>query len=496
MPEMGVTFNGIDLTKWITVIDGFTALGGGDFAPALEDYSVTNGSEFSYTRKAKKTIKVPFYVKYDSISEYDAFQRALNVSEPKRLEFSYLTNRYFLAIPTGDLDFDEIKISGKGTISFVVPDGVGHAKNTAQFEFQKNDYGIMEALIVNNGSEAVPISYDVTFEKETGYLGIISKDGAMQFGKAEEADGYMAEKSVIVTNNRKGNFDSWRNGSIFYENRGKKVVTTMESTSSKDWLGILPQSFVNTDKSYQFGACKELEIAEPGANWYLWARAWFETATVGQTGAWCLTVLDEKKQLIAGMALEKNDTVGNTAQVRFLVGDGKGGSKIQHEINFEPSYWVNPNPYGNEAADQNRNMFDIRKEADKVTFYWYGSYFPYIIPALKDVKAKKLQFYIGQYNGRNTVGQLITRHYLSDLVFTRLNVPYWKDVPNRYPAGSNLVIDGKEGKFYANGKWMPDDEILGTKYFKAPPGKTKVQLVTSTWSDIASATATIEEAYL
>ncbi|SUN56566.1 Uncharacterised protein [Streptococcus gallolyticus] len=71
---------------------------------------------------------------------------------------------------------------------------------------------------------------------------------------------------------------------------------------------------------------------------------------MGQTGAWCLTVLDESNHLIAGMAIEKDDTVGNTANVRFLMGDGSGGSRTVKTISFTPSYWLPPNPYGFRGA--------------------------------------------------------------------------------------------------------------------------------------------------
>ncbi len=497
MSEMGVTFNGVDLTKWLTVTSEFTALGGGDFDPILEDYSVSNGSDFSYTRKAKKVIKVPFFVRYDNITQYDELQQVLNVSEPKRLSFSYLPNRYFLAVPTGDLDFNEIKVSGKGTISFVVPDGLAHSNNVASFDFAKNEHGTWEATIINNGSEAVPISYRVNLKKESGYLGIISDKGALQFGKIEEIDGVMAEKSVVLSKNDANKFTNWTDGTIFYENRNKKIVTTMTNASNATgWLGGLPLSFVNTSNGGQYGACKELNLSETADNWYIWARAWFETDYMGQTGAWCLTVIDENNNLIAGMTIEKSDTIGNTAVVHFLVGDGKGGSISKKAIEFTPSFWVSSNPYSAESAMQNRNMFDLRKEGDKITFFFYGVYYPFIIPELKTVKAKKVQFFLGQYNKRNTARDLLSKHGIRDFSFTKLNVPYWKDIPNRYPAGTELLVYGKKGEFYVNGKWMPDDEILGTTYFMASPGKTKVQLVTSSFSEIEKAVATIEEAYL
>ena len=38
------------------------------------------------------------------------------------------------------------------------------------------------------------------------------------------------------------------------------------------------------------------------------------------------------------MAIEKNDRTRNEAYVRFLVGDGNGGSIVKKDIKFTPSY--------------------------------------------------------------------------------------------------------------------------------------------------------------
>lgn len=217
---------------------------------------------------------------------------------------------------------------------------------------------------------------------------------------------------------------------------------------------------------------------------------------MGQTGAWALTVIDENNQLIAGMVLEKYDRSGNKALCSFLMGNN-GGSLVKKTIEFTPSYWVSQNPYGSESRDQNRNMFDLKKESEKITYYWYGGYHSFTDNRLKNVKAKRIQFFVGQMSGRNTsASQLVTHHYLSDLSFTKLNVPYWRDVPNRYPSGTKLKINGQQGKLYVNNKVAEKDEIKGSKYFLVPPGETEIILTTSSFGEIKSATAEIVERWV
>lgn len=496
-----VYFNGKELTQYITVTSDFHLWQGADFDPQFSDDDILSGSDFYYTRFGKKVISVPFFNCTASVEDYNQLLRILNVKEPKELRFSSRPNIVFYAIPSGRLDYERItRSAGKGSIDFAIVDGLGHSTVTRSFNFTKNDFGVYEAEIVNDGTEDAYVNYKIKFKKESGYVGIVSEYGAMQFGKYDEADGYIDRKNVLITSNQKGDFANWTDSNVFYENTNKIVTTQMSSDAAFGGrLGLMPSSFTTsgTAGAFSYGACKEYVLEAPVEQWYIWARAWFETGLVTQNGEWCLAVIDEDNHLLAGMALEKNNRTRNEAYVRFLVGDGNGGSMVKKEIKFTPSYWIPPNPYGAQAIDRNSNMFDLVKEKDRVQFFWYGGYYPFPASQLNGKKAKRIQFYVGNYAGSNSsTQQFITHHYLNDFSFQELHVPYWKDVPNRYPAGSVIEIDGEKGEFKVNNQIRKDDEILGTAYFKVPPGTTKVQLNISSFAEIESAKATIKEVYI
>ena len=496
-----VYFNGQELTQYITVASDFHLWQGADFDPQFSDYDLLSGSEFVSTRFGKKTISVPFFNTTGTFQEYSQLMAILNVDKPKELRFSSLPNVTFQAIPSGNIDYDKLtRRNGKGTIDFIIPDGLAHSKSTREFKFAKNSDGVWETEIVNDGSEDAYVNYEIKLKKESGFVGIVSEYGAMQFGKVDEADGYTDRKNVVITSNQKGDFANWTDSNVFYENQNKIVTTQMSSDEAFGGrLGLMPANFPTsgTAGAFGYGACKEYVLEKPVEQWYIWARAWFETGLVSQNGEWCLAVIDENNHLLAGMALEKNDRIRNEACVRFLVGDGNGGSMVKKAIKFTPSYWIPPNPYGSEGRDTNSNMFDLVKEKDRVQFFWYGSYFSFPASQLNGKKAKRIQFYVGNYAGSNsTVQQFITHHYLNDFSFQELHVPYWKDVPNRYPNGSVINIDGEKGELKVNNQIRKDDEILGTVYFKVPPGRTKVQLLVSSFAEVASAKATIQEVYI
>ena len=476
---MIVKFNGVDLTSRITILNEYSPFIGADYEPIVSD-----DLTFFYLDRKSKIINLPFITDGNPRLVHDWLQEILNVKEPKKLEFG--DNRYFDAVPTGRIEMKRGNHKATGSISFLVIDGVSKSKAITPFTFTKQADGSWKTKIVNNGSEWAYVNYNIDIARETGYIGLVSEHGILQFGKVDEADMVEATKNVKLHSG----FTQWTAGTAFYENQNKKDVTDMSVQNG--WLKLASKGFTNTVNGDYFGAIQELPLSETCTDWYIWARARFEAGLMGQTGEWALCVVDENNQLIAGMIIEKYDRSGNKGQVCFTI----GGQGIKKTIPFTTSVWLRDNPYGGEGITKNSNMFDLKKEADKVTFYWYGSYFSYQSNALKNLKAKKVQFFLGQMAGQNSTDRLVTEMGLSDFSFTKLNATYWKDVPNRYPSGTKLKIDGQQGKLYVNNKVADKDEIKGSKYFLVPPGETEIILTTSSFGEIKSATAEIVERWV
>lgn len=513
------TFKGVDLSPFLDILEINRTIGNERklttedlIDTGVELQSVSYGAKAIKIKVALASRAIPATTFVDTIEYPTTSSNNLNTlreyiatllraKEPYRLELPDEPNRFYMALPTGNIELDGISDwYDETTIEFFVPDGLAHTNSTREFQFAKNSDGVYEAEIVNDGSDDAYVNYEIKLKKESGYVAVTSPYGLLQFGKYDEADGYIDRKNVVVTSNQKGDFANWTDSNVFYENKNKIVTTQMSSDAAFGGrLGVMPPNFPTsgTAGAFGYGACKEYVLETPVEQWYIWARAWFETGLVSQNGEWCLAVIDEDNHLLAGMAIEKNDRTRNEAYVRFLLGDGNGGSIVKKDIKFTPSYWIPPNPYGAQAIDRNSNMFDLVKEKDRVQFFWYGGYYPFPASQLNGKKAKRIQFYVGNYAGSNsTTEQFVTHHYLNDFSFQELHVPYWKDVPNRYPAGSVIEIDGKKGEFKVNNQVRRDDEILGTMYFKVPPGTTKVQLNISSFAEIESAKATIEEVYI
>ena len=431
----------------------------------------------------------------DFVQSRDELALALYGKKENKLTISIFENRYWLMNVEDSTSFvrsmdsrDTIDVE----IEFKLSKNRSFSTVIETFSAKLNSENVLEFEINNSGTVPVPVDYRIKLKKESGFIGLVSEYGAMQFGLVNEADGTMIEsdKSKQLTNNTNGNFDNWTNGTTFYQDQNKKSVTTMSANATYG-LGILPASFSNTANSNFFGAIKEIPLSESARNWYLWAQAWFETGRMGQTGMWTLAIVDEQNKPIAAYILRKGDTTGNKAQCYFWL-----NGKIVKTFDFTASYWEKDNPYGSESKNARRNPFDIRKEGNRVRFFWRGSYYYYTDSAIENVKASKVQFFAGQFKGRNTSTQKVTHMYINNLAFTKLNVETWRDDPNRFPNNSEIFISGSETLLYLNEMPRPDDEIRGSTWFKVPPGLTTVQLLLSDFGEVETATAELRREYL
>ncbi|MCD5161605.1 phage tail family protein [Enterococcus casseliflavus] len=431
----------------------------------------------------------------DFVQSRDELALALYGKKENKLTISIFENRYWLMNVEDSTSFvrsmdsrDTIDVE----IEFKLSKNRSFSTVIETFSAKLNSENVLEFEINNSGTVPVPVDYRIKLKKESGFIGLVSEYGAMQFGLVNEADGTMVEsdKSKQLTNNTNGNFDNWTNGTTFYQDQNKKSVTTMSANATYG-LGILPASFSNTANSNFFGAIKEIPLSESARNWYLWAQAWFETGRMGQTGMWTLAIVDEQNKPIAAYILRKGDTTGNKAQCYFWL-----NGKIVKTFDFTASYWEKDNPYGSESKNARRNPFDIRKEGNRVRFFWRGSYYYYTDSAIENVKASKVQFFVGQFKGRNTSMQKVTHMYINNLAFTKLNVETWRDDPNRFPNNSEIFISGSDTLLYLNEMPRPDDEIRGSTWFKVPPGLTTVQLLLSDFVEVETATAELRREYL
>lgn len=419
---------------------------------------------------------MPFELIGDIAESYNKIQKILNVSEPKRLVFGNYPNRYFYAIPNGNLDITQVSIFGKGTITWIIPDGVAYSVAEFDFDGVQQD-GYQTITIQNNGTEWADVDYEITHGHENGFIGLISQYGIIQLGKEEEADGETYKASEVLA----------KGFGKFATDHGTSAQNPSNTTSGilevRDVAGnncLLLAGGQSGSANWWNGGMKTITIpadsegATGSKNFYCYTQHWFETGLMGQTGAQTIAFLTGDNQVICAMSINKSDLVGNMAHVDWF----GPKNKLLKSIDFSPTNGEG-NPYNLKMGGGHN---DFLKEGDRLRIFWYGQYFTYTLPEIKNMECKKVQIWIGQWGNRNLANQYVTRNYIKHFSFTKNNVEKYRDIPNRYKAGDVVTIDGESAKVLVNGMSARGDEITGTDYFKVPPGTTEVQFCYSSFS--------------
>lgn len=455
--------------------------------------NIDDGATLLSKRFPERIVKVGFAIhSKDIISAKHKLMQIMYPKEAKKLIFSTENDKYFNAIYSGVELENEMRTVISGTISFLCPDPFKYALETKEFTAAPDADGILTAVVENEGTRPVPVDYEITMNSDNGYVGIVSANGAMQYGYVEESDGETKQRDETLLKTAdivSAAYDTSGtcprlpyaapNGTMNYQKQG----TSAEQAAAKNikWIGL-----DNTGSgSGWHGAMKTIALPEDSqgvvgaVNLYAYTFHWFQVNQLKEQGAQSILFLDANNNIVMGMMFYKDAS-------------GSASAYYEHIVNGEvvKRWKFNADTQGPLRVGCGWN--DFRKVGAKITLYYNGKYYTYESPELEDVAITKVQ--IGLW-AMGTISYM-TRNYISDISIKKLQVDYWEDSPNRYSSGDVLEIKGNEGKVYLNGMPRIGDEITGTTYFKAEPGDNTIQFLQSDWADPVTAKAIIREAWL
>lgn len=411
----------------------------------------------------------------------------LNFKEAK-IQFADEQDKYYIGTKTSSEPPPKGRLNITSTFQIYCPDPHKYSITTKQFKAALNANGILEATVVNEGSAAVPIDYTIRHKHDNGYIGIVSEHGALQLGKIDEADLAPYKGNQVLINT-----DTWTefkpdtdlypghpgggtaNGSLKLSTLNNENVLILSDPGTGEGLhGGLMTADIPVDSDGKGGA----------VNFDCRFDVFFEALAASQTGLMSISFIDENGGLIFCLVYKK-DSNGVYAPINMYA----GGMKIQE---FYDGYNV-MRLYDKDTDVPVRRPFRVLKEGAKITGYYSSVGKSILVPELENAVCDKIQVFIGKYGSR----AMVTRTCFQKIVFQKMGVKLWSDVPNRYPNGSTVNIDGNEGKIYTDGILRMDDEVKGSQYFLAPPGETKVQFFHSDFSvPYPDVTAEIREGWL
>lgn len=512
MTENSMTYNGVDLSGLLKVLEVKSDIGNersikteklsriGTIATSVEV-----GAKEIEVKVSLASFDVANIQFVDTTEPADAERGNINelkeriagifdATEPKKLTLGKYPNRYFNALVKGDMELEGITDwYDETTIKFYIPDGVAHSTTYKRVVDYEERQGKMVFAVDNKGTaDAYPI---ITFKAndENGYYGLVSERFAFEVGNIEEIDGKIVSKSELLYDYREDKIrqafiSGQKNVGITNVPEAGNGTLELEALWNRHHIklqtnGVAPARSasitwpVPPDSSGNTGALTE----------YLWWRQIFWVGHSSQYGFIKITVTDDDDKFLYGVETYKR-SLGLATEYNFLGADEHGGYNVLKSWTFNATHLNEHNPF-----NQDRGWSDITRENDKVTFYWFGNKFSYNIPAIKGRKSAKIHVTLSSVTDR----PLVTHMYFDELYYAKTNNNHWEDAPNRYAAGSTVVINSENDNLILNNIYDLDQVVDGSLWPVIPPGKSEIEVVQSSWAKKKpSVTIEFEERWL
>ena len=465
---------------------------------STNDY--VDGSTLLGKRIPARTIKVRYLIEGGSHSQVVARQAKLlgliNQSEECELIFSDEEDKYFKAIYSGYTNETVYQKAITATLKFECLDPYKYS--TTLKEFTSNTGTV---TVTNEGTADATIDYEISCASESGYFGIVSEHGVMQYGKIEEADkeSYSQNETLATVENLYACADDTSGTDAMHPYYGANGTLAKKSWFGKTYLGF---GSTGTKKGYASGGLRTYTLpadssgVKGATNWYSYFHVIMYAGLMGQLGEMCINFITSDNKFVAGYNWCKTDASGNTGYCDFCVYKPNGTTAwgdtvtVLRQWEFQTNHIQGQNPWYYDWGH-----CDILKQGSQIRFFYSGGYYWYTVPEIANMQVAKIQLAVKQYG--NDASKFISMIGMDKMIFQKQNVTKWRDVPNRFSAGTTLTIDGETSHVYVNGMYKPQEEVVGSTYFKAPVGDTEIKVHASSWcKSTPKVTARIRERWL
>ena len=478
-----MTFNGVDMSRFFRITDIIRPIGNKrsistDSAPLL-------GVNIQQVNRGEKEHTIKFDIKTSDATEMELLKHelagVLNVLEPVKIVYGDEPDKYYLGLPIDDITMDNItRWFQRSEFKLLIPDGVAHSSTYQRVSGDNINLisGKMTFSIENKGTvDAYPI-ITVRHNADNGYLGFINNQNALEIGNTEEADTESVGQSEMLLD--------YRDNSILsgFTNAKKNVAitnTTESFNSNANTVSVWGRYHIqlgnrgnaNGDDvtSLTWDIPNDSAGGVGSLHDYIWWRQIFWLGASNQYGFMKVTVSDTSGNFLYGVETFKRSQ-GLGCEYNFLASDGKGGYNILKQWTFTGTHLDEHNPF-----NATRGWSDLKRNDDKVTVYWWGSYPEITIPEIKGKKSAKIHVTFGGI-GNNP---LVTHMYLDSILYVKDFVPAIKDIPNRFYVGSTVVINNEDDTVYIDGIAKLREVVDGSRWLSIPPGVSQLELYLSSF---------------
>ena len=479
-----VIYNNHDLSEVIKINEVIRPVGN-------ERDVTTNDAPFlgvnvQEVKTGPKKIKVKFTVQKKTARDTELAKHALatilNTDKPVRIDISDEPDKYYMGLVVGSVDVDNVaRWLQKGEFEILVPDGVAHGTTYRRFDNGQEQPDKVVFDLVNNGNvEAFPI-VTVKHNAENGYIGLVNTSGALEVGNREEADIGTVKRSEVLIDFRddriSNGFERATKNKAVTNDNGENVVGTSEVVTvwNEKHIRLRNQATQGKYGNYATSLSWDIPVDSAGEvgslNDHLIGKINFTTNSINQYGFIKVTISDTNGQFLYGFECFKQKQ-GQDCQFNALRSDGKGSYYFLKRWNFVCTSDSKQNPF-----TSSNGRFELSRNDDKVHIYYNGSYHSFTVPEIKGRKSAKIHVMLGSYYDKPQPEHM----YLDELMYRKDFVPTVGDVPNRYPIGSNLIIDSETDSVTLDSIEKTVDVVDGSHWLTIPPGNSRLEVYCSSW---------------
>lgn len=479
-----VIYNNHDLSEVIKINEVIRPVGN-------ERDVTTNDAPFlgvnvQEVKTGPKKIKVKFTVQKKTARDTELAKHTLatilNTDKPVRIDISDEPDKYYMGLVIGSVDVDNVaRWLQKGEFEILVPDGVAHGTTYRRFDNGQEQPDKVVFNLVNNGNvPAFPV-ITVKNNAENGYIGLVNTSGAFEVGDREEADIGTVKRSEVLIDFRgdrisDGFARATKNKAVTNDN-SENVVGTAELTTLWDKKHIRLRDQTTSGKYGNYAASLSWDIptdssgAVGSLDDYITGKQIFVSNAANQYGFIKITVSDTNGQFLYGIETFKRKK-GQDCEFNVFGSDGKNSYYFLKCLNFTGISDSKLNPF-----TSSRGQFEMKRNDDRVHVYYQGSVYSFIIPEIKGRKSAKIHVMLGAYHDKPMVSNM----YIDELFYRKDFVPAIGDVPNRYPIGSNVVLNSENDTVTVDGLEKTVDVVDGSSFLTIPPGNSQLEVYCSSW---------------
>jgi predicted phage tail component-like protein len=479
-----ITINGFDLSEVIDIIDIIRPVGN-------ERHVVTNdapllGVNLQEVRTGAKTIKVKFAMQYGNGMTLETAKHKLagifNTSEAVKIVISDEPDKYYMGLVSGSVDIENItRWFQKGSFDLIIPDGVAHGSTYKRFDNGQEQPDKVVFNLVNNGN--VPAFPVVTVKNnaENGYIGLVNISGALEIGDREETDTGIVKRSEVLLDFRGDRIsEAFARGSKnrpVTNDNGETFTGTSEVSTLWDRKHIKLRDQTVAGKYGNYATSLSWDIPTDSAGGvgslddYITGRQIFVSDGANQYGFIKITVSDTSGQFLYGVETFKRSK-GQDCEFNVFGSDGKGKYNFLKNWTFTGTSDSALNPF-----TKDKGQFELKRNDARVQVYYRGYQYSFIIPEIKGRKSAKIHVTLGAFHDK----PMLAHMYLDELMYRKDFVPSIGDVPNRYPIGSNIVLNSENDTVTVDGIEKIVDIVQGSKFLSIPPGKSQLEVYCSSW---------------